>query len=391
MKTFEYRAARADGILVKGVVPALSVGEAVTRLTGRGLYPITVQVSPPPRARGAGSAADIAVLLRGLATLTAAGVPLQKALQVSRGAAPARMRGALERVEERIREGRSFAGALEEEPLVFSRVTTGLVRAAERGLGLTVALDLAATQTERTAEVRSRVQNALTYPVVLSVVGTASLVMIMLVIVPRFVPLFASAGSAVPPLAGALMAASAWLRNYWLPLAAAAASVAGGSGLLMAQYRGVWSRHLLRMPVIGSIRYGLAGARAARALGALLAAGSPTLLALAAAQDAAGDPGLDDRFERAREQVAQGTRLSEALGQSHAFTPLLRQLTALGEDAGRVPDLLLRGAEMEERGAERRLRVAVSLLEPALILAFAAVTALVAGALLQAVYGLRVN
>jgi type II secretory pathway component PulF len=133
----------------------------------------------------------------------------------------------------------------------------------------------------------------------------------------------------------------------------------------------------------------LATARAARALGALLRVGTPALAALDIARLAAGNAGVAARITRARERVAEGAGLSAALTASEALTATALQLAGIGEASGALPDLLERAAYLEETLAERRTKALVSLLEPALILAFAAVVAFVAAALLQALYSLR--
>jgi type II secretory pathway component PulF len=107
------------------------------------------------------------------------------------------------------------------------------------------------------------------------------------------------------------------------------------------------------------------------------------------ARTAAGDEAVAARIARARERVAEGAGLSAALTAAEALTPAALQLAAIGDAAGRLPDLLERAAHLEDALADRRVRTLVALLEPALILAFAAVVAFVAAALLQAMYSLR--
>ncbi len=141
--------------------------------------------------------------------------------------------------------------------------------------------------------------------------------------------------------------------------------------------------------MVGPIRHALAGARATRSLGALLGAGASALPALEAAREASGDAAVAARIERARGRVFEGAALSSALRETGALTPVALELAAIGEGAGTLPELLARAAELDESVAERRLKAALTLLEPALILAFAALVAFVAAALLQAIYAVR--
>ena len=143
------------------------------------------------------------------------------------------------------------------------------------------------------------------------------------------------------------------------------------------------------MPLIGPIRHALATARVCRTLGALLGTGTPALPALVIASEAAADAAVGGRLGRVRQHVAEGASLSAALSATGAVTEGAWQLVSIGEGSGRLPTLLAKAADLEEREAERRLKTLVTFLEPALILAFAGLVAFVAAALLQAVYSLR--
>jgi type II secretory pathway component PulF len=145
----------------------------------------------------------------------------------------------------------------------------------------------------------------------------------------------------------------------------------------------------LRLPLVGPVRHASATSRAARTLGALLATGAPALAALDAAREAAGDQAIAARLGTARDRVAEGSGMASALGATAALTAPALQLAAIGEGSGRLAELLLRAADLEARDTERRIKALVAFAEPALILAFAALVAFVAAALLQAVYSLR--
>lgn len=387
---FRYRAARPDGATVRGRMEAVSPGEAAALLSTRGLYPVAVEPvrhgetvgrRPPARER--------AIVLRGLASLVTAAVPLQRALEATAALTGGRLRAALERIGRRVAEGQSLAAALAGEPVCFSAVTVGLVRAGERGLGLDRALAQAALQLEREAELRARIRAALAYPALVALVGVASVGLILFGIVPRFTSLVAEAGAALPPAAQVLFALSFAVRQHAAVILLGLV-VAGAVGLyLVHKGRGLWHRELLRLPVFGTIRHAFATARVSRILAALLESGVSALAALDVARDAVGDRAIADRLAAARDRVAEGAGLAAALAATRALTPAALQLAALGEAAGRLPVLLDKAAELEEQAAERRLRALVTLLEPALILCLAALVAFVAAALLQALYSVR--
>jgi type II secretory pathway component PulF len=391
MTAYRYEAARADGAMIRGIVDATSGPDAAAVLSGRGLFPVAVR--PVTNAQRPwwtrASLRSVAAVFESLASLVAAGVPLEKALEATERIATGDLREAVSRVAARVREGSSLAAALAAEDGLFSQVTTGLVRAGEQGVGLGKGLAEAAADLEARAETAARLRAALAYPMLLAVVGTMSVAFIVLVIVPRFVVLLGDLGQALPLATRVLVAASDAGRRYGLFIGAAFAGAIGVSARLIAERRAAWHDWLLRLPLVGPVRHASATARAARTLGALLATGAPALAALDAAREAAGDQAIAARLGTARDRVAEGSGMASALGATAALTAPALQLAAIGEGSGRLAELLLRAADLEARDTERRIKALVAFAEPALILAFAALVAFVAAALLQAVYSLR--
>jgi type II secretory pathway component PulF len=327
--------------------------------------------------------------MQSLASLVAAGIPLEKALTVTERVAPGPLREALRRIGTRIREGTSLGSALRAEAGVWSGVTVGLVRAGESGAGLVAALNQASAQLEREAETIANIRGALAYPLLLASVGTVSISIIVVFVVPRFVSLFDDVGQTLPLATRGLIAASDLVRHFGIYFAACAAALIVVVHRRLSDRRQACHEWLLRLPIIGPLRHAFATARASRALSALLGSGTPALAALTIAQEATGDAAIIDRLAQSRDLVAQGSPLSAALGTSRALTEGAVQLVAIGEGSGRLSQLLAKAADLEEREAERRLKTMVTFLEPALILAFAGLVAFVAAALLQAVYSLR--
>lgn len=391
MSAFRYAAARADGATVRGRVDALSRADAASVLSARGLYPISVEPVAdraswwPPRP----SSRSRAIVLQSLATLVDAGLPLERALAATEQVATGRLKDAIVRATALVREGASLASALDAEPGTFSGVTLGLIRAGERGVGLAPSLQQAATQLDREAESAARVRTALAYPALLAVAGTISSAVIVLFVVPRFAAILGDLGETLPTATRMLIALSNLARHYGLVLAGLLLGAGFLIGSEISRRREAFHQALLRIPVVGPLRLGLATARVARTLAALLDTGTPALQSLAIAEGAAGDAEVAARIGRARDRVAEGASLAAALAGTHALTPTALQLLAVGEQSGRVGAVLLKAADLDESRAERSLRVLVGFLEPALIIVFAGMVAFVAAALLQAVYSVR--
>ncbi|HEX9611944.1 MAG TPA: type II secretion system F family protein [Gemmatimonadales bacterium] len=385
MKRFRYRAARRDGALVRGVVTADHQAAALDRLSEQRLLPLALEELVRPRSVRAFPRADLAVLLRGLATLMAAGVPLERAL-AAMDTLP-RLRGLVASLRRRLREGASLSRALRDEARV-PPVVAGLIRAGER-VHLGLGLEEAARQLEREAEFRGRLWAALTYPIVLLVAGSAAVAVLVVAILPRFVALLEDAGSALPASTRWLMTMSGLVREHGIVLGAAVLvlTLLGARGLQTASGHAL----LLGAPVVGRVRLALATARVSRTLGALLRVGAPALTALDAARDSAGDLAVAQRLTAAGERVRSGATLAAALGAEHALGTQALQLIGVGERAGKVGELLDRAADLAEADTARALNTLVTWVEPGLILMLGGLVTFVALALLQAVYGLRIG
>jgi len=266
-----------------------------------------------------------------------------------------------------------------------------MIRAGERGSQLGIALNQVATLLEQEADLVERVRQALLYPLLLAVVGTASVLVIGTVVVPRFAEVLRDIGQQLPLATRMLLAGSSFISHFWILLIGLTAvfAWAGVEWVRRPAGRRRLDEALLSLPAVGRVRLALATARVTSALGGMLRAGIPLLAALDAAGDAAGDVAVAARLKRARERVSQGAPIAASLEREGAISTSALQLVAVGESSGRLGEMTLRAGNLAAQEAERGLRTVVTILEPTLIVAFGIVVAFVAAALLQAVYSLR--
>lgn len=393
MIRYRYRAARADGRIVSGVVAASSGGEADALLLGQGLHPVTLEptASTTPFKRAA-SRRDLAIVFRSLATLVAASVPVERAVAASeRLPRQPALRTALKDTRRLLAEGLGLAEALSRSDGSVPPVVIGMLRAGERGSRLGLSLEQAASQLEHEAEFAGRVRQALAYPLILMIAGSISLIIITTVVVPRFAVILADLGQALPPATRLLLGSVAFMRAYglWI-LSAAAIGLASFSSWVRTPQGGLaLHRWLLALPVIGAMRHGFASARVGRALGALLVTGVPILPAIEAAREAAGDAEVAERLARTSRRVTEGESFTSALSAERALTPSALQVLAVGDASGRLGTMALRAGDLAATESENALKTAVSLIEPGLVVIFGGLVAFTAAALLQAVYSLR--
>lgn len=390
--TYTYRAAHRDGSLESGALSATSHAAAEAALAARELFPLELLADDvPSRSRKQLPVADVALGLRMLASLLDSGLPVARALTALEDLAPSSWGHTLPFVRESVREGHSLTSALTHAPVSLPPLVIGIVRAGEEGSGLAAAVARSASLMERTAATRAALRSALTYPVILAVAGLASVALLVGVVLPRFAIILADLGQELPPITRSVMATAALARASVLP--AIVVLIIGGlmwrSWVGEPAGRARWHAWLLRLPLLGPVRHAAATARTASSVAALLQSGVTVAAALSHAALAAGDAAVAERLLASREAIVRGERLSSALAQHDAMTPTAIRLVRAGEETGRLAAMLEHAATLEDTRAATLVANAVRLLEPAMIVGFGGLVALVAAALLQAVYSVR--
>lgn len=397
MPQFAYRATTGGGHIVSGVRDAPSRPALERQLGASGLLVLSVADTPVVRRRPRtfrSRRAEVVEAIRYLATLVEAGFPLDRALATTIRVVGRRdVAKSLTAVRDRVRDGVEFAKALDEQRRVFPRLAVGMTRAGERGGHLAEALDQLAGHLEREELLRGQVASALFYPLMVAVVGGAALMVLTLYVLPRFVAVLGDAGAALPRSTALLLGMTDALGRWW---PAVLLGTVGIGSLLLAYRRSpsgraLTDRALLRVPIVGGLRQRLAAARLGSSLATLLQSGMPILPALDVAASGLADVAAAREVRGVREDVKAGVRLADALGQGRAFPYLFVQMVELGEESGRLADMLQRAAAAAERELQRGLERLVRLVEPAMIVAFGVVAGFVALSLLQAIYGFRVE
>ena len=389
---FAFRAYASNGSIERGTVDAESAGEARNTLVGRGLFVIALESRGPRRERREPLAAgDLALGLRILANLLESGLPVTRALHAFDDLAPRAWRGALPAIRQRVREGKSLASALADAPLQIPPLVIGIAQAGEAGAGIGPSVRRAAELSEATAEMQAAVRSALAYPMVVAAAGVCAITVLITVVLPRFAKILGDLGQALPPstqlvLRGADVAHTLLLPVFLSSIAAFAAWRVW-TGTPIGRQR--WHALLLAVPGVGSVRRRTATARMAHSLAALLESGVPIGTAMGHAARASGDAEIEARLLAARSKINAGQPLSQAIESTRAVGPTTAKLVRAGEETGRLPSMLTHAAKIEQQGADQVVKTGVRMLEPILLLTFASVVALIAAALLQAIYSVR--
>ncbi len=397
MPAFEYQALDGDGRTRKGVIEGDSARQIRSRLRDEGLTPLNVaEVTADERQTGTRllprrgvRAGDLALMTRQMATLVRSGLPLEEVLRtVARQTSQPRLQSVLVAVRTRITEGRDLAGALGEFSHVFPDIYRASVAAGEQSGHLDVVLERLADYTEKRQQMRQKVQLALFYPAILTVMAVLVTVALLGYVVPEVVQVFENINQELPALTVGLIAVSEIVQSSGLAIAGAL--VVGG--FLLARLlrrpepRRKWHGLLLRLPVLGALVRGSNSARFARTLSIVSASGVPILEALRIAGEVVNNVPMHEAVSAAAREVREGGSLARALERSGYFPPMTVHLIASGEASGNLDTMLERAAESQEQELEMSTGMILGIFEPALILVMGLVVLTIVLAILLPIF-----
>ena len=363
---FRWNGIGPGGVSASGELMASSEVRARIELRQLGITPTRVG-----RARGLPAripVKTVAFILRQLATLIKAGVPLLSAFDImARSQEQPAVTRLLLQVRSDLQTGTSLAKALARHPDNFDALTCTLVAAGEQSGLLDVMLGRVADYLEKMLIIRGKIRGALTYPAAILVIAAAVTILMLLFVVPAFQQSFTSFGAALPLPTRMIISGSGFIRDYGLPLAL---GLAGLALWIKRQWplQPNWQRRadhwLLKAPVLGSLLKRVALARWSRTLASLYAAGIPLLDALIPAGDATDNAVFKISTQTIHRQVRQGASLSQALIQQPSYSPLIIQMVCIGEESGALDEMLNKVADIYEREVDDTVSALSSLLEP---------------------------
>ena len=400
MAFYQYKAVSPAGEVQEGVLEASSSAAAVARVQSMGLIPIRAEEAGTAKGATQGAAAkplftrrrgvttqDIAETTRELATLLRAGLPLDRAFEIliSLSSNP-KMGELLGRIRNDVRGGQSLSKALEAQRGVFSRFYVNMIRAGEAGGSLPTVLLRLAEYMERAKALRDNVIASTTYPAFLAVVSVAAVMILLGVVVPRFKPIFSGAGKAIPFTTQIVLVAGDLMRNWGWAIAIGAVAI----GFLLlrrlrqpeARYK--FDRWLVTAPVIGDLFAKVEMARFSRTLGTLLGNGVTLVGALTIVRETMANSWLAEAIGNVGRELKEGRGLGRPMMEAGRFPLLAVHMILVGEETGRLDEMLMQVAETYDREVEVAIRKSLSLLQPVMIVAMALVIGFIIIAILSA-------
>lgn len=399
MPVFSYKAVTPSGETLNGEMEAPSADLVIAHIQETGNIPVQarevgsgLRLESLFRRRRGLNQREVGDITQQLATLLGAGLPLDRSLGILVELAENdRIGTTLNKIRDRVREGISLSEALEERHGNFSRFYINMVRAGELGGSLDQTLARMAEYLERAKELKDGVVSALIYPALLVVLAVASLILLMVYVIPQFTPMFEDFGGELPLLTRIVMAVGALLQHFWWGL------------IGIAVLAGLWFRRQMRMPAsrmrwdlrflkakwLGDVISKIETARLTRTTGTLLVNGVPLLSALSIARNVMTNTVLREDVGEAAKKVKTGTPLARALNESGRFPRLALQMVNVGEETGQLDEMLLKVADTYDREVRTTIDRLMAMLVPALTLGLALIIGVIVMSVLMAILSIN--
>lgn len=393
---YRYEASSADGRLVKGQIEAANETDAIRLLKQQGLTPIELhgielQAAKQARGRRTVSAQDKMLMVRELATLLAAGVPLVEAIQSMSEAAGASPIGqASTQIYQVLRGGGKLSHALTSCSISFPDYLIQLVSAGEMTGKLASSLHHGANQMEYEEKIRQEMRNALTYPTVLAVSGVLATLLIFIVVVPKFAGLLKNSKGKLPEISVWVLQTGMFVKEHLLILGA-------GAGIAVFFLVSLFSRPqvrqkfwdgLARMPLIGAWLIETEIGRWAGMLSTLLENKVPIVRAMELAQGGVQISLLKQQLGLAVKDLKGGKSLAESLGMHRTLNPMGLNLVRVGERTGELSTTLKTLSVLHTNAGQERMKRFLIMLEPITILLIGSVIGLIMAAIMMAITSL---
>lgn len=387
MPIFKYIGYDQAGTETEGVIEADSQQDAVLKIKTKGIFPKEVSEAVTSKKRFFSNKVSpliLAGLTRRLSTLVSAGVPLIEAISALASEQKSEWRNILIDIKDRLAGGASLARAMQAHPSVFPDFYIGMITAGENAGKLTDVLLKLADFLENDIKIKDKVKTALIYPAFMACVSIVIVLFLFTFVIPKITKIFEETSTTLPFATVILIWISSTLKNYWWLLIASAAGTAILFKKIKEEKKVLIHSLFLKDP--SGILMGLYMLRFTMTMGFLLSGGLPILKAMKLTSKATGNVVLENKIMTAEELVSQGAKLSSSL---EGFPPTLLQVIATGEQTGKLPEVLIKTSESYESEFDRKLQRAVSILEPALILAMGLIVGFIIVSVLLPIFELN--
>ncbi len=407
MNAFRYEALEASGASVEGVIEAEDRKSALRRLGERGLFPSSLELYSGNGHASAGSPEklakqpvelrfgkrvkrkEITAFTREMSALLTSAIPIPQALTgIGEEEANPAFQEIILNISDSVRKGAAFSAALGEHPQLFSNLYVSMVRVGEEAGQLPRVMADLSELLEHEDEVRGEVVAAVAYPMFVLTFGFCTVVFLLTVVLPKLTNMLQETLPVLPLPTLILLSVSRFFHYYWYWLLIAAGGICFGLWRYQRTPAGADLRDAikLRLPVIGSVYRSAALGRFARTLGTLARSGVSLLPALKIVENTIGNRVLAQQVARVAEETRGGDSLAAPLRKLNLFPRTVIQMIDVGEESGKLDEMLLKVADIEERHMRARTKTLISLLAPVLILVVGGMVGFIVIALLLPIF-----
>ncbi|MDM8525205.1 type II secretion system F family protein [Desulfococcaceae bacterium HSG8] len=405
MSVYSYKAADTSGKIVRGTLEGPDERGVAGRLQDMGYIPIKIsQAAKEPgkldidlsksifKLFARVSTKDVMLFTQDLSALLGAGLPVDRALSILTDTTEKeKFREIIRDVLKAVQGGSYLSDAMAKYPQAFSNFYVNMIRAGEAGGVLEAVLGRLGIFLENTQDLKDFVKSALVYPVFLLFMGGISIIILLTFVIPKFSVMFSDMGQAIPLSTQILLGISNGLRDFWWVILLGMITVY----FLFRQYAKTpggqvkVDRFKLNLPLGGEVIRKIEVARFARTLGTLIRSGVPILQAIDLVRGIIGNRVVAGSMQQIHERVKEGERLSKPLTDTGIFPSLAVQMITVGEESGKLDEMLLRVADNYEKVVRNLVKRLINLLEPFMILVMGMVVGFIVISMLMAIFSMN--
>jgi type IV pilus assembly protein PilC len=383
MGRYTYVARDMNGAIYKGIIQAVDANEVRHRLRQRGFYPTSVKSMRELRLRTVKriKRKDVAVFAEQLATMVDSGLTLVRCMDtVMKQTRNQRMGQVIQQVKQDIENGVPFSEALKKHPKIFPPLFVSMVLAGETGGTLAKSLRQLADYLDREQETRQKVKSALTYPKIVALASVLVVFVLVVFIVPRFAQIYDELGVSLPFITIALVTVSKTVARFWWAILAAGVLIYFGYKQFGRSKFGreIVDKVKLRAPVFGDLNRKVVVSRFIRIMSTLIPNGVPMMQSLDVAQEVADNRVMDQIIDGIRTSINSGGSLTEPIAASEIFPIMVVQMVSVGEETGRLGELLEKSSTYLEREIDATIKSLIARIEPSMTVILAALVAFIA-------------
>ena len=377
MPGFSYVAVDKRGKEKRGSLEAETRERALEQLKAEGLIPVSVReqgalnkeidfsIGKKVKPR------DLSVFCRQFVSITQAGVPMKEALQMlSEQTENKWLKRAISEVLLNVEKGNTLADSMRSQPDIFPPMLVNMVEAGEQSGSLEMAFSRMAVHFEKEAKLKATIKKATIYPIILVIAAIGVIAVMLLVVIPIFIDMFADLDIEMPAITMFVMNSSKWMTSHWYVVLAIIVGVVVAYKLIYRTTQGrlTIDRIKMKMPLFGKLTVKTACSQFARTMSTLLMSGISTIDALETTSKIVNNIHYTNAMLKAREEVMKGVPLSEPLEASGIFPPMVYHMTGIGEETGNVEEMLEKMADYYDEEVEMTTQSVLAAMEPIIIL-----------------------